>query len=118
LEHPSVPLAKTGDESITRTAYVKELTDKALNDYSKNFLDVPEFDSAFYAQAVWQLFFGFIRSHKLISAALAIFVLGPLVYAWTRLGYLGWFNEVWSMGQGMLGDAVDKLPFWKDSPSD
>jgi len=90
---------------------MKELTDRSLNDYSKNFLDIPEFDAEFYARAVKQLFVSFLKNHPLWSLVILICILGPIAYVWTLPDYMVWFDTVWSYSANIW------KAFWNTFPT-
>gem|GEM_PF-3424748 len=81
------------NESMAIDPYRKDLAHIALNHYSPNFLDIPEFDRGFYVNTATKMLSGLIRTHWFISLFIALFFLTPLIYVYTLPDYWVWFDS-------------------------
>jgi deoxycytidine triphosphate deaminase len=81
------------DESMAVDPYRKELAHIALNHYSPNFLDIPEFDRGFYVRTATKMLLGLVRTHWIISFFVTVFFLAPLIYVYTLPDYWVWFDS-------------------------
>jgi deoxycytidine triphosphate deaminase len=55
LEHDDVRAYRPRDENVNRAAYVKHLEDVSYSEFSRSFLNIPEFDEDFYVRRFWRI---------------------------------------------------------------
>lgn len=94
FEHSDVSDYHHADESVERSKYQNDLTGFALNDYSKNFLDIPELTPDHYASTARKMFWGIVGQNKIWALIVAVLLLGPIVYTWLSADYLAWFDPI------------------------
>lgn len=97
---PKIPEAQSLEQ------YRKDLTTVALNDYAKNFLDIPEFDDDLYFKASSRLFKNFVFRHKTLSVLLFLLFAGPLYYSWNQIIFTTSFLDWVKTGQEIVEDPT------------
>ncbi|MBN9585718.1 MAG: hypothetical protein BGN84_00795 [Afipia sp. 62-7] len=74
FEHSDVSAFHAKDENVVRAQYIRNLENVSYSDFSKSFLNIPEFDDEYYSRKFWSLIWEGIASRKVISTTVFVLV--------------------------------------------
>jgi deoxycytidine triphosphate deaminase len=107
FEHADVSTFHTRDESVERSAYVKELETSSFSDFAPSFLNIPTFDDKYYENKLWGILYSSIIKNKYVSFPL-ISVTVVVVLFLFDLGFWTFLTAKY----GAIADVVKKIKFW------
>jgi len=107
IEHDDVSDFHEKNENTERAEYLKNLETASYNDFSKNFLNVPEFNDDFYFRKFWRIVWHGISQEKLIWWPFLAFIGMVLWFLFDR-GFVGF---VYGKAEG-IARILSPLKFW------
>lgn len=102
FEHNDVSKFHYRDENTVRAEYIKDIEKSSYADFSKNFLNVPEFNDKFYYDKFYNILFHGIFSQKKVFIPLFI-VLFVFVWFLIDLGLMSFFKEKYALIKSVVG---------------
>ncbi len=107
FSHDDVTEFHAALENTTRDNYLKDLEVASYADFSKNFLNVPEFNDSFYKEKFWSIVKYAIFRNKIVSVIVSCYF---FVFTWflIHLGIIDFIDAKWAW----VASQGQRLKFW------